>query len=127
MTGFDYGAPTRRPCPGCGRPVAVTRTGSLHRGHRCAPPREPQPLHVWTPEQQQAPNEGRRACAARRDVELAGKLLAAGWLDDRAAAVAIARVRHPDWTWRRIGDSLGLNKDKAAALFRRRCQEAGIR
>lgn len=68
----------------------------------------------------------RSLTAARRDVILAGKLLAAP-IDDRAELVAAARVAHPDWTWRQIGEALGIGKWAAFSLFRRRCIEAGLR
>lgn len=72
-------------------------------------------------------NEKRTTAAARRDIEYAGKLLANGALDERATAIALTRVEHPGWSWRRIGDHLDMTKDQVVSVFRRRCQTAGLR
>lgn len=76
---------------------------------------------------EQSANERRRAEAAHRDIEHARKLLATGSLDDRGLLIALARVTHPHATWRQLGGMLGMTKDAAVSLFRRRCEEAGLR
>lgn len=122
------GADGHRGCPGGGAliPHREQRPGPAHRSYY-VPTTGTRGYRPWDPAVQAIANANRSAAAARRDVELAGKLLVAGWLDDRAAAIATARVRHPAFTWRQIGAALGMTKDEAVSVFRRRCEEAGLR
>lgn len=62
-------------------------------------------------------NRARQAAAAVRNIATA-RLLLPFTVEGPGRDVLLARIEHPDWSWSKIGASLGMTKDQAVGKFR---------